>query len=276
MYSLFLSEYRCGCGKLLLKGIFFDGALEIRCKRCGEVNKIGNIKIADDPAHYLLVVNSAGKIVKTSDSASSILGFSHEEFTNKHFAEIDFTMLPEMGNKLFGPESILAFDNYFHLSSVHCSKDGKLIPVSVFLKLYQPSDKEKFVLLIAEVKNIAKGNGGLPVRALEFLDNVGDFFLEIDEHGIIESVSSSLKTTLGYTQAECLGQNIFKHCSILPNLIADHLPHKIENKKIENKNGKTLNIELYFIPNFNDKSEFIGYRVLGWEIKSSTKKNISA
>lgn len=35
-----LSEYRCTCGKLLFKGVLFLSAIEIKCKRCGEIRRI--------------------------------------------------------------------------------------------------------------------------------------------------------------------------------------------------------------------------------------------
>ncbi len=43
--SSLLNDYRCTCGKLLLKGIVFDGVIEIKCKRCGVISKIGEAKL---------------------------------------------------------------------------------------------------------------------------------------------------------------------------------------------------------------------------------------
>ncbi len=33
-----LEEYRCRCGKLLFKGHFLAGEIEIKCKRCGKIS----------------------------------------------------------------------------------------------------------------------------------------------------------------------------------------------------------------------------------------------
>jgi hypothetical protein len=33
-------EYHCACGKLLCKGEIFDGEIQIKCKRCGKIQKI--------------------------------------------------------------------------------------------------------------------------------------------------------------------------------------------------------------------------------------------
>ena len=103
MNTLRLHEHRCVCGKLLLKGIFFDGSLEIKCKRCGVINTIGTIKLADDATHYLLIINGHGDIINVSDSACRILGYTYDEFISKHFTEINPTMPKEIGKKFFGP-----------------------------------------------------------------------------------------------------------------------------------------------------------------------------
>lgn len=36
MDAIQLLEYRCGCGKLLFKGVLFLGAVEVKCRRCGQ------------------------------------------------------------------------------------------------------------------------------------------------------------------------------------------------------------------------------------------------
>ena len=33
-------DYYCTCGKLLCKGAIFDGEIQIKCKRCGRIQKI--------------------------------------------------------------------------------------------------------------------------------------------------------------------------------------------------------------------------------------------
>lgn len=35
--------YHCACGKLLCKGEIFDGEIQIKCKRCGKIQKIENV-----------------------------------------------------------------------------------------------------------------------------------------------------------------------------------------------------------------------------------------
>jgi phage FluMu protein Com len=44
MESLILKEYRCDCGKLLLKGHMLHGGVEIKCRGCGKIIKIESLK----------------------------------------------------------------------------------------------------------------------------------------------------------------------------------------------------------------------------------------
>ena len=102
MDKIFLNEHRCKCGKLLLKGVFFDSVLEIKCKKCGEISKIGSIKLVDDATHYLLIINDKGIISNASDSACRILGYTYEKLIGKNFTLVNPTMPKEIGKKFFG------------------------------------------------------------------------------------------------------------------------------------------------------------------------------
>jgi len=35
-----LQEYRCGCGKLLFKGLVLKGVVEVKCKRCQSIKRL--------------------------------------------------------------------------------------------------------------------------------------------------------------------------------------------------------------------------------------------
>lgn len=168
MDTLFLDEHRCQCGKLLLRGIFFDGALEIKCKKCGTINSIDNIKLADDATHYLLIINDRGIIVNASNSAGQILGYARNELIGKSFTQINPTMPKEIGRKFFGSESVLVEDNFFKLRTTHQTKTGQKLLVTVLLRLYRPLDNKRYVLLAATIEDAApkekKRGGFFPPR----------------------------------------------------------------------------------------------------------------
>jgi PAS domain S-box-containing protein len=273
MDALFLNEQRCACGKLLLKGIFFDGALEIKCKSCGAVNKIGSIKLADDETHYLLIINNKGIITNVSNSACNTLGYTCEELIGLNFIKINPLMSHEISKIFLDPKSILNHDNYFQFDTYHRQKNGKDIPVTIMLKLYQPSGKERYVLLSAEVKNNLHYEKILKNEEIIFLDSSCDFYFDIDKEATVEYVSPSVDKFLGIDQSYIVGKNYF-----------DFVP---ESRKEQSKKafeyfssvGKSYRIkgniesglenniiydELCFTPRHNDNGKFVGYRVLVW------------
>lgn len=276
MDELFLLDCRCKkCGKLLLRGIFFEGKLEIKCNKCGEINKMGGIHLEKDETHYALIINDKGTITNISESASRILGYSNEELMGEHFTKIDHTMSLEVGRKFLGPEAILKEKNFLRLDTIHRNKEGEDLPVNMYLKLYKSANGEIYILLVMELKNTTKGNNLLQIKSSEFSDNFCDFFMEIDKDGIVISVSQSVPEVFNCEQNECVGRDFFEFFAtdkkeyqknLFLNFSGKFLPYRSEGKIIKIGNNKIVNAELYFTPNFNDFGVFIGYRILGWLI----------
>ncbi|MDD5726136.1 MAG: PAS domain S-box protein [Patescibacteria group bacterium] len=275
MSPVFLSEHRCACGKLLMKGVLFDGTVEIKCKYCKKIHQIGRIKLADDAARYLLIINNQGRIINASDTAAGILGYTIEELIGKHFTEINPTLPPEIGERFYGKNSFLDENNYLRLDTSHQSKSGIKIPVSVMLKLYEPTE-ERCLLVIAEVKGEKWDNMPLPIKALEFFDKGCDFYAEIDRNGVIESVSPSIEKFFGYTQNEGIGRSVLDFIPLeereeaMKRFIChvnQQMPYRAVVENLTDKSGKLVNTEMFLTQHFNDSGEFIGYYLLGWLIK---------
>ena len=280
MNNLFLNEHRCKCGKLLLKGIFFDSTLEIKCKKCGEITRIGNIKLADDATHYLLIINDKGTLVNASDSACRILGYTHEELIGKNFTLINPTIPKEIGKKFFGPESVLNENNYLKLDTFHQTKDGKNIPVTVLLKMYKPNIKDRYVLLSASLSKVESASEKVisPKETLDFLNHGCDFWFELDTNGVGEYVSSSVKKIFGFPPEAIIGKNYFDYLPAETRAETKKTfiyyssleqPFRIVHNSVLDIKGKVMHSELFFTPKFDDMGKFTGYRVLGWVIKSS-------
>ena len=275
MANSFLNEHRCKCGKLLLKGIFFDSTLEIKCKKCGTINKIGILKLADDATHYLLIIDDRGIISNVSESASRILGYTCDELIGKHFTQVNPTMSAEMGKKFFGPESVLSEDNHLKLDTFHQSKNGKKIPNTVLLKLYKPTGKKRYVLLSAALRSAkaARNDKNFDKSALDFLENGCDFWFEVDKNIVIEYLSPSMEKIFGLTPEKLLGNFFINALSdkegegkekIFKRFSSTGQPFRILDDVGVDSNRRIVHNELYFTPRFNDHGKFIGYRVLGW------------
>ena len=278
MDTLFLNEQRCGCGKLLLKGIFFDGQLEIKCKKCGAMNKIGNIKLANDESHYLLIINNKGVITNVSNSACAILGYSHEELIGLNYIKISPLISPQISNLFLNSKSILNNDNYFQFDSVHINKKGQDVPVTVMMKLYQPTN-EKYILLSAELKNI-NYKKNLANDEIVFLDSSCDFYFDIDKNAIIEFISDSAEKFLGICQESAIGNCYFDYVPLCRKEQSKKAfkyfsevgkSYRIKGDVECGENTKVTYDELCFTPRHNDNGKFVGYRVLVW-----VKKNLIA
>jgi len=137
MAKLILNEQRCKCHKLLFKGVILNGAVEIKCLRCGLMNYTDSISILDGEEQYSLIIDKTGYMFNASDSACKILGYSKGDLVGKQFQIINPNLPDEISNKLFGSKSILNDKNHVKLDTFHQTKSGKKVPVTFFLKLHK-------------------------------------------------------------------------------------------------------------------------------------------
>ena len=276
MRKLLSQEHRCICGKLLLKGVVFDGIIEIKCRRCGRINRIGDIKLVNDDTHYLLIINDKGIITNANNSSCNILGYSYEELIGKSITEINPVLTEEIGKRFYGPKSVLSEENYFKLDTVHRSKDGKNIPITAYLRLYRPTENGKSVIILAELKNKTRETAISKKDAPKFLDNACDFYFDLDKLGTIEYLSPSVQKIFRYSPEKILGKNYFdylpaeskvKDLNTYKHFASENLPYRVKHNIGKDANGKLMHNQLYFTPKFNDSGKFVGFRVLGWVTK---------
>lgn len=271
--SLSLSEYRCVCGKLLLKGIVFDGNLEIKCRRCGEITKIGEAKLIEDSSHYILIIDDKGLITNISDSACQILGYGREELLGKSITQINATLPKEIGIKFFGPETLLNADNNLRIDSVHVTKHNEKLPVTILLKLYLPTSKDKYILEYVTLKNNTL-ESEIPRSDIEqFIENKCDYYFDVDKNGIIEHISESMGKLFNYSQEKVISKNYFEFLPFTmiakEKITFKHFVDKEQSYRVIQNvgldtSGQIIRSDLYFTTKFNEVGKFIGYRVLGW------------
>jgi PAS domain S-box-containing protein len=277
MSTLFLKEQRCECGKLLLKGIFLQANLEIKCKKCGKINKIGCIKELENDHAFLLVFNQKGLIINASDAACSILEYSHDELIGKHFSDIDADTPPEIFQKLMPPHSILTEEHYLQLDAINKTKTGKKFPVTVILKLYKPADGESYVLVSVILKDETIQLQDMEEDA-KFKEHVCDFYFELDKKGFGTFISPAVEKLFGISPSLGLGKNYFDFVpadkreeaqTVFNHFVVKEQAYKILGNTSIDLNGKKTYSDLFFTPNLNSEGKFVGYRVLGWLHKDS-------
>lgn len=275
--SLSLSEYRCNCGKLLLKGIVFDGNLEIKCRRCGEITKIGEAKLIEDASHYVLIIDDKGLITNISDSASQILGYTREELVGKSITQINASLPKEIGIKFFGQETLLDKDSSLRIDSVHITKNGDNLPVTILLKLYSPTSKDKYILEYVTLKKSINSQEFISSDNDQFIENKCDYYFDIDKNGIVEYISESMGKLFNFAQEKVISKNYFdflpfnmitKERSTFKHFVDEEQSYRTMQNVGLNTSGKIICSDLYFTSRFNEVGKFVGYRVLGWIVRT--------
>ena len=268
MQNTILKEQRCECGKLLFKGIFLQANLEIKCKRCGKINQIGVIKDQENNDSYLLVVDEFGAITHADDNAYQILGYIHDELVGKHFALIDKDLPKSIATRLMPPNSILSYDDYFQIDTFNYTKDNKKLAVTVLLKLYKPTEKERYVLAFVNLRK----EKDLFTEA-KFRDNICDFYFEVDKQGRGKYLSPEVESIFGISSEMGIGKSYFDFVAETKRAEAqarfnyfvsrEEAYRVLDNCGLDVK-GNFTHTELFFTPIFNQDAKFVGYRVLGW------------
>ena len=272
MIRLSQNEHRCVCGKLLFKGIIISGIMEIKCKNCGTMNRMGKMKIDESGQGYLLIINDKGLILDMSESACSVLGYTYEELVKKHYKIISSDVPNDACCKLLDSKECLSEDNHFQINSLHKTKDNIDIPVIVFFKIYTADNAEKVISLSVKFKN-----------KIEYIDKIDkdktnndcDFDFELDRNGVLTYINPSFIRLFKLKEELSLGINLSndfpniineEHRKLFDSHVISELPYRVLNNKFVFDNGDVILYDLYFTPNFNDFGNFLGYRALGWLI----------
>lgn len=92
-----LTDYRCGCKKLLFKGFIFVGEIEIRCRYCKRTSTVSGLNgNLSNPDRYALVTDKQGRIIKTTSSIHTILGYEAADMKDFHIFDVITSLTPKM------------------------------------------------------------------------------------------------------------------------------------------------------------------------------------
>ena len=90
------ADFRCACGKLLLRGMILSGAIEVKCRSCKRIETIEAFSGGPlDTERYVLVLNTDGMVLRFSGSAPAILGYSRDELLKKRIADVIVMLAPD-------------------------------------------------------------------------------------------------------------------------------------------------------------------------------------
>jgi len=83
-----INEWRCECGKLLFKGAFLAGLLEVKCSRCKRMVYLQQFNsYTAQRQSFMATLSSEGTILTVSRGIEDILGYQQEALIGKNFIE---------------------------------------------------------------------------------------------------------------------------------------------------------------------------------------------
>jgi len=157
----------------------------------------------------IIRINVDGKILTSNPAATSIFGYTEEEFMTMH---ID-TIIPS------GMDSITV-DGYVHelnswnddkLVSITetegITKRGNKIPIAYSVSEYFINHERNYILIIRDITEQKKNEKSLR-QLSNAIEQTADMVVITDIKGTIEYVNPAFETILGYTKYEAIGENL--------------------------------------------------------------------
>ncbi len=124
-------DFRCPCGKLLLRGLILSGTIEIKCRFCKKIQTLdGHSDGKQSSEKYLFTANRDGKISKMSKNAPKILGHSNEHLLGSYVEDIVVMLSPNFYSQLWSSVVELS-EGKVVFESLQRSADSSLSPVSI-------------------------------------------------------------------------------------------------------------------------------------------------
>jgi phage FluMu protein Com len=156
-----LHDYRCECGKLLLRGLILTGGVEVKCRVCKKMQTIDGLtgKLSTD-TRYILFLNERGEVVSASDSAPTHVGFALEKIVGMHVTDLIVMLAPAFYSTLweaFGEQgkTVVLFQ------TLQKHEDRSVAPVTIEAQPFIAAD-DRYVVFMVERKNAERqfGTGG--------------------------------------------------------------------------------------------------------------------
>lgn len=258
-----------------MKGIVLDGQIEIKCNRCEVINKFGEIVFSENLCHYLLVLDERGIFTHVSDSTYKFLGYKPEELLGKHFTKINPTLPPDVDMRLMWAG---INKNNFPLDTCHKTKDGKILPITIFFKKYRLTDINKESHLIASVivKQTLQTVDQPMEKSINYFESLCDIYFGINTKGEITHIGNQSEKLCGYSLKEVGGKHFF---DLLPleqkkeavetfmNFSKEEKAYLCKNQHIINNDRHHI-CDMHFTPRFSYTGQLSGYHILGWNIEN--------
>ena len=241
-------EWRCSCGRLLFKGAFVVGVIEIKCPRCKRIVYLQEHNtFPSGRESFMTIISMSGVINSISEGVEKVLGYQSSELIGK---SLGILLQPEASSALdFWIEKINELGNSPSPNVVATLKvknsQNQFIQVSFMAKRIM-LEGIPMIFIIVEQDETA-----LQRYTEDFVDTthnsqrsqreIWDFVVQKD--GRI--TNSSGTSSLGYSQNELIGKSIL-------DIISSKSSNNISNLKQNLTQGKSFTVTLELI--FADSS----------------------
>ncbi len=148
-----IDNYRCSCGKLLLRGFIVSGEVEIKCRTCKKITTVTGLQSLSDHSRHILIVDANGQVVQAS-SSNKAFGHTLAQMVNRNIQSFILILDPDFYSILWqtlnaGSKKVVTFQTLYK------HKDKSFLPVGVSAQTFSIGDK-MYLVLIIEKKTAAR------------------------------------------------------------------------------------------------------------------------
>lgn len=275
--SFAYNDYRCNCGKLFFKGVLFNGGIEIKCPRCGQLRSFFGAGKAPIEGRYAFLTTRDGRIINASGSVKEHLRYDPEELLGKNMNEVCGDAISRNANKTMTSDIAPDF-HYFRGEMAHQTKKGDCLPVKVSYKYLENNHGGFIVQIVDKIPASVFLNDISSENSAQAEDNFCkhlpiDFMAELDNDGRIIYVSPEIEKILGFRPEEVIGKSVLDYCDPeeafwrgqnLRRVIGDRMTGHFVDQRLVHKDGHTVDYEACITPLYDDSGEAYGIRTMNW------------
>lgn len=283
MRSFLLPEHRCSCGKLLFKGILMLSQVEIKCRRCGRIQAIGQQyeDLAQNQYAFVAAIaeediykeNPSPHIVDMTDSAIKTLGFNHDELVGREVRSLD----PLMASGAYGNLWKLIVERNFQPFSIEVYqpiKGGGFVKARSRTNFQRAKEGVYLLSIFDPIDVVEKISGNHDcVNSLSSGKVFCPYLMEINPAGICDSITYELASLLGYLITDIVNKpfiylypeyNIKDRNKLLKTMMENRQSYRLIGDVLIGKDGKKFVFDTCFTARYADNGVFNGYSLSLW------------
>lgn len=205
-------EWRCDCGRLLFKGEFMVGIIEVKCPRCKNIVYLQEYNaFTAGKDSFMVLLDPSGIIMSATAGVRGLLGFTPEEIIGSNINEGDTPEIKEV--TLFWMDKVFEISetrNPYLISVTKLfNKEGKKIPFAFFAKATNLKSRRLIFAVIdadeGAIQRFSKRFAVSPKEGEGHHHAVWDFVIDLS--GKVLDVSSSNKIS---APSSSKGSDIFE------------------------------------------------------------------